>query len=95
MFQIKIKKKKEFDNSYILKFIMNLFVNGTIHSTILRKIRCGIVMGNINIKLYMCVCVYIYIYIYIERERERERERGWVQVTLCVTLSNVTPLNIF
>ena len=26
--------------------------------------------------------------IYIERERERERE-SWVQVTRCVTLSNV------
>ena len=40
--------------------------------------------------------IYIYIYIYIEREREREREReSWVQVTPSVTLSNVTPLNIF
>ena len=34
------------------------------------------------------------IYIYIYRERERERE-SWVQVTLDVTLSNITQLNIF
>ena len=32
-----------------------------------------------------CVCVYIYIYIY----------RGYIQVTVGITLSNVTPLNIF
>ena len=31
-------------------------------------------------------------YIYIEREKERE---SWVQVTLDVTLSNITQLNIF
>ena len=49
---------------------MNLFVNGTIHSSILRKIRSGILMHNINIKLYM----YVHIYIYIYRERERERD---------------------
>ena len=35
---------------------------------------------------------FIYIYIYIERERERERE-FWIQVTLDITLSNVTPPN--
>ena len=33
-----------------------------------------------------------FIYIYIERERERERE-FWIQVTLDITLSNVTPPN--
>ena len=31
-----------------------------------------------------------FIYIYIERERERE---FWIQVTLDITLSNVTPPN--
>ena len=72
---------------------MNLFVNGTIHSSILRKIRSGILMHNINIKLYMYV--YIYIYIYRERERERERERGLSSSYTGVILSNVTPLNIF
>ena len=34
-----------------------------------------------------CVCVYIYIYIYIYR--------GYIQVTVGITLSNVTPFNIF
>ena len=68
---------------------MNLFVNGTIHSSILRKIRSGILMHNINIKLYMYV--HIYIYIYREREREREMSSSYTGVIL----SNVTPLNIF
>ena len=68
---------------------MNLFVNGTIHSSILRKIRSGILMRNINIKLYMYVCVCIYIYI------ERERERGLSSSYTGVILINVTPLNIF
>ena len=62
---------------------MNLFVNGTIHSSILRKIRSGILMRNINIKLYMYVCIYIYIYIYRERERERERERVEFKLHRC------------
>ena len=35
---------------------------------------------------------YIHTYIYIEREREKERE-SWVQVTLSVTLRDITQLN--
>ena len=38
--------------------------------------------------------LHLYLYIYKERERDREREReSWVQVTLGITLSDISPLN--
>ena len=42
-------------------------------------------ISNFVFFFFLLEAIYIYIYIYM----------GWIQVTLGVTLSNVTPLNIF